>query len=124
MFKTNNGEKMRGLADNKELAMLSGINPMKVSILIWFIAGALGGLAGQFYGVFSFISSSLGWNLILIVIMVTIVGGIGNIRGALLASAGVGFIMSAVTLISNSAYGNVVLMIIFIGILKIRKARV
>lgn len=124
IYKTNYGEKMRALADNEELAMVSGINPTKVSVLIWFIAGTAGGLAGLFYGAFSFISSSLGWNLILIVIMVTIVGGIGSIRGALIASVCVGIITSSVTLFSSSLYGEIVLLIIFIGILKIRKVRV
>jgi len=125
IYKTNYGEKMRALADNEELAMVSGINPTKVSILIWFIAGSAAGLAGLFYGTFSFVSSSLGWNMILIVIMVTIVGGIGSIRGALIASAFVGIITSAVNLLlSNSLYGEIVLLIIFIGILKIRKVRV
>ena len=124
MYKTNYGEKMRALADNEELAMVSGINPLRVSVLIWFIAGASGGLAGLFYGAFSFISSSLGWNMILIIIMVTVVGGIGNIRGALIASACVGIITSAVTLLSNSLYGETVLLILFIVILKFRKAKV
>jgi branched-subunit amino acid ABC-type transport system permease component len=125
IYKTNYGEKVRALADNEELAMISGINPTKVSLLIWFIAGSSAGLAGLFYGTFSFVSSSLGWNMILIVIMVSIVGGIGSIRGALIASAFVGIITSAVNLLlSNSLYGEIVLLIIFIGILKIRKARV
>jgi len=124
MYRTNYGEKMRALADDKELAMISGINPMVVSILIWFIAGVAGGLAGVFYGAFSFVTSSLGWNLILTVIMVTIVGGIGSVRGALAASACVGIITSAVTLLSNSSYGVIVLLVIFIAILKLRKVRV
>ncbi|HVI39897.1 MAG TPA: branched-chain amino acid ABC transporter permease, partial [Anaerovoracaceae bacterium] len=125
IYRTNYGEKMRALADNEELAMVSGINPTKVSVLIWFIAGSSAGLAGLFYGTFSFVSSSLGWNMILIVIMVTIVGGIGSIRGALAASAFVGIITSAVNLLlANSLYGEIVLLIIFIGILKIRKVRV
>lgn len=125
IYKTNYGEKVRALADNEELAMVSGINPTKVSLLIWFIAGTSAGLAGLFYGTFSFVSSSLGWNMILIVIMVTIVGGVGSIRGALIASAFVGIVTSAVNLLTtNSLYGEIVLLIIFIGILKIRKVRV
>lgn len=124
MYKTTNGEKMRALADNKELAMVSGINPTIVSILIWFIAGAAGGLAGVFYGAFSFISASLGWNLILTVIMITIVGGIGSIKGAIIASIFVGLITSAVTYLTNSSYGMIVLLALFIVILKIRKVRV
>lgn len=124
IYWTNNGQMMRALADNEDLAKVSGINPTKVSILIWFLAGTAGGLAGVFYGTFSFVSSALGWNMILIIIMVTIVGGIGSIKGALLASAGVGLITSAVTLVSQPLYGQVALLVIFIGILKVRKVRV
>lgn len=121
IYKTNYGEMMRGLANNEDLAMISGINPTKVSLLIWFIAGMTGGLAGIFYGVFSFVSYSLGWNLILIIIMITIVGGIGNVRGALIASVGTGIITTAVTLITKPLYGEIALLIFFIGVLKARK---
>lgn len=124
MFRTNYGEMMRALADNEELAMVSGLNPKKVSMLIWFIAGTLGGLAGQFYGSFSCVNYTLGWNLILIIIMVTIVGGIGSTRGALIAGACVGIVTTAVTLVSQPLYGEIVLLIFFIGILKLRKVRV
>lgn len=121
IYKTNYGEMMRGLANNEDLAMISGINPTKVSLLIWFIAGMAGGLAGIFYGVFSFVSYSLGWNLILIIIMITIVGGIGNVRGALIASVGTAIITTAVTLITKPLYGEIALLIFFIGVLKARK---
>jgi len=121
IYKTNYGEMMRGLANNEDLAMISGINPTKVSLLIWFIAGTAGGLAGIFYGVFSFVSYSLGWNLILIIIMITIVGGIGNVRGALIASVGAGIIITAVTLITKPLYAEIALLIFFIGVLKAKK---
>ena len=123
IYRTNYGEMMRGLANNESLAMVSGINPVKVSILIWFIAGVAGGLAGLFYGVFSFVSTALGWKLVLIIIMVTIVGGIGNVRGALIASVGAGIITAAVTLVSKPLYGEVILLLIFIAVLRLKKAR-
>lgn len=123
IYKTNYGEKMRALADNEELAMIAGINPMKVSILVWFLAGIAGGLAGIFTGVFTWVYSGMGWHLILIILLVSIIGKVGNIRGALLAGAGVGIITTAVTLLTKPAYGSVVLLIIFIFILKFRKVR-
>ncbi len=123
IYRTNYGEMMRGLANNEDLAMVSGINPVRVSVLIWFIAGVAGGLAGLFYGVFSFVSTLLGWRLILIIIMITIVGGIGNVRGALIASIGAGIITAAVTLITKPLYGEVILLLLFIGILRLKKVR-
>ncbi|MDA3833070.1 MAG: hypothetical protein PF495_06695, partial [Spirochaetales bacterium] len=110
-------------ANNEDLAMASGIDPMKVSILIWFIAGVLGGLAGVFYGVFSFVNTAIGWKLILIVIMLSIVGGIGNVKGALIASLGAGIIIAAVTLLSTPQYGEVILLIAFILVLKFKTIR-
>lgn len=124
MYKTDYGERMRALSDNEELANISGINPTKVSVLIWFIAGAAGGLAGVFYGSFSYVVSSLGWNLILPIIMITIVGRIGSVRGALLASIAVGIITTGITLVSKQIYGQIVILVVFIIILKLRKVRI
>ena len=62
----------------------------------------------------------MGWDLILIIIMVSIVGGIGNVRGALLAGFGAGFITVAVTLLTKPLYAQVVLLVLFIGALKAR----
>ncbi len=123
IYRTGYGEMMRGLANNETLAMVSGINPIRVSVLIWFIAGVAGGLAGLFYGVFSFVNTLLGWKLILIIIMITIVGGIGNVRGALIASVGAGIITAAVTLITQPLYGEVILLLAFIGVLRLKKVR-
>ncbi len=124
IYKTNYGETMRALADNEELAMVSGINPIKVSILVWFLSGVAGGLAGIFIGVFTWVHSAIGWHEILVVLLIAIIGRVGNVRGALIAGAGVGIITTAVTLVTQPAYGVVALLAIFILILKFRKVEV
>lgn len=124
IYRTNNGEIMRALADSEELSMIAGINPIKVSVLVWFLAGAAGGLAGIFTGVFTWVNTGVGWNMILVVLLVTIIGRVGSVRGALLAGAAVGIITTAVTLVSKPAYGVVLLLVIFIGFLKFRKVGV
>lgn len=123
IYKTNYGETMRALSDNEELAKVSGINPMKVTILVWFLAGVAGGLAGIFTGVFTWVNTGLGWHMSLIVLLVAILGRVGDVRGALIAGAGVGIITTAVTLLTEPAYGTVALLLIFILILKYRKVR-
>ena len=123
VYRTGFGEMMRALANNEDLAMASGINPSRVSILIWFIAGTLGGLSGVFYGVFSFVSPATGWKQILIVIMIAIVGGVGNVRGALLASVGAGVVIAAVTLLTTPIYGGIILLLVFIAVLHFKGLR-
>ena len=121
IYNTPYGQMMRGLANNEDLAMVSGINPMRVSVMIWFLAGVAGGLGGLFFGVFSLVTPRVGWNQILIIIMISIVGGIGSVRGALLASIGAGILIAAVTLLSKPLYAQIILLVFFIVILKVRK---
>ncbi|HUF08621.1 MAG TPA: branched-chain amino acid ABC transporter permease [Rhodothermales bacterium] len=123
IYRTSYGERMRALASNEDLALVSGIDPVRVSVLVWFIAGVAGGLAGVFYGVFSFVNTLLGWKLILIVMMVSIVGGIGNVRGALLASFGAGIITAGIALVASPLYGEIALLLLFIVVLRLKRAR-
>ena len=55
--------------------------------------------------------------------MISIVGGIGNVRGALVTSLGAGILTAAVTLVTNPIYGHILLLIGFIFILNFRKER-
>ncbi|MEM6477455.1 MAG: branched-chain amino acid ABC transporter permease [Pseudomonadota bacterium] len=123
IYNTGLGEQMRGLANNHELAMASGINPHRTSVAIWFIAGCAGGLSGVFSGVFTQVTAYMGWNVILITMLVTIVAGIGSVRGALLAAVGAGILTSFITLVSKPLYAEVVLLTMFIGVLTFRGAR-
>lgn len=123
IYKTDFGEVIRGLANNENLAQVSGINPHKVSVRVWFIAGVAGGLSGIFSGVFALANPQIGWNLILITIMVSIVAGVGSVRGALLASIVAGIFTSFITLISKPLYAEVALLMAFILILWQRGGR-
>lgn len=123
IYQTRWGEMMRALANNRDLAMASGIDPTKVSVLIWFIAGAAGGLAGLFFGVFALVTPYMGWNMILVIIMLSIVGGIGSVRGALIASLFAGILTAGITLVSQPLYADIVLLILFIAVLRLRWKR-
>jgi branched-subunit amino acid ABC-type transport system permease component len=59
--RTRYGLQIRALASDEDLARVSGIRPLAVTVLIWFIAGAAGGLAGAFYGVGTSVSPLLGY---------------------------------------------------------------
>jgi branched-subunit amino acid ABC-type transport system permease component len=117
IYHTGFGEKVRGLADNPDLAQVSGIDPHRVSIYVWFIAGSAAGLAGIFQGVFALVNPLMGWNLILITVMVSIIGGVGSVRGALIAAVVAGILTAAITLITKPLYAEVALLMVFILIL-------
>ena len=123
IYNTGLGEQMRGLANNHDLAMASGINPHRTSVAIWFIAGCAGGLSGIFSGVFAQVTPYMGWNVILITMLVTIVAGIGSVRGAVLAAVVAGILTAFITLVTKPLYAEVVLLAAFIGVLTYRGAR-
>ena len=72
------GLQIRALASDEDLAQVSGIRPLAVTVMIWFIAGVAGGLAGAFIGVGSSVSPLLGWRQFLLILMVALVGGAGG----------------------------------------------
>lgn len=123
IYYTGLGEQMRGLANNRELAMASGINPHRTSMAIWFIAGCAGGMSGVFSGVFAQVTPYMGWNVILITMLVTIVAGVGSVRGAVVAAVVAGILTAFITLVTKPLYAEVVLLLAFIGVLTYRGAR-
>ena len=48
--KTKTGKSMRAYSDNEDLALLSGIDPNKVVMITWMIAGVLATIGGVLYG--------------------------------------------------------------------------
>ena len=121
IYRTRLGEQMRGLANNHDLAVASGINPHQTSVVIWFVAGCAGGLAGVFSGIFSAVTPYMGWNMILVTIMVSIVAGIGSVKGAVVASIAAGVLTAFVTLITVPLHADVFLLLAFIAVLGFRK---
>ena len=123
VYRTGFGEMVRGLSNNEELAMVSGIDPHKVSVKVWFLAGIVGGLSGVFTGVFALANPYMGWNLTLITIMVSTVAGVGSVKGAVVVSVLAGILTAAITLISKPLYSEVILLGAFIFVLWFRAGR-
>ena len=48
--KTKTGKSMRAYSDNEDLALLSGIDPNRVVMITWIIAGVLATIGGVLYG--------------------------------------------------------------------------
>lgn len=122
--RTSFGLQIRALASDEDLAQVSGIRPLFVTVLIWFIAGAAGGLAGAFYGVGSAVAPLLGWRQFLFFFLVVMVGGVKNIGGVIIVGAATGVALAGMTLqFGQALYAQLVLIIAFVAILKVRGGR-
>jgi len=119
--KTNIGLQIRALASDEGLAEVSGIRPLMVTILIWFVAGVAGGMAGAFYGVGSSVAPLLGWRQFLLILLVVLVGGAKSIRGVIVTGVVTGIALAAMSLqFAQVLYAQLILIVAFVIILKIR----
>ena len=93
------GKAMRAMADNRDLALITGIPTEKVVRATWIIGGALTGAAGFLItlerGTISF---QFGWILLLFIFAAVIIGGIGSVYGAITGGLVIG-LTSTVSLI-------------------------
>lgn len=90
--KTKQGAALRALAENADVAALMGVNVGRAMALVSFVAGTLAGAAGILIGLnFNAVHPYMGESMMLRGFVVIIVGGLGDIRGALLAGLALGF---------------------------------
>lgn len=85
------GKAIRAIANNPDLASITGINKQKIILLTWFFGAGLAGMAGVFRAAATRVVPMLGWDILLPMFAVTILGGIGNFYGLILASLILGF---------------------------------
>jgi len=86
LVKTKIGKAIRASASNPELALASGINVDRVIWLAWFIGAGLAAIAGIFRAADTQVWPMTGWDVILPMFAVAILGGIGNYYGAIAAA--------------------------------------
>lgn len=99
--KTQLGKSIRATSENIETANLLGIDTKKIIILTVMLASALGGGAGVLVGLaFNAIEPTMGVTMGFKGLAVLILGGLGNITGAM-----VGGLMLGVAEVFSVAYG-------------------
>ncbi|MBD2305407.1 branched-chain amino acid ABC transporter permease [Chroococcidiopsis sp. FACHB-1243] len=117
---TKIGKAMRAVADNLDLARVSGIDVDRVVLWTWAIAGSLTALGGSMYGLITAVRPNMGWFLILPMFAATILGGIGNPYGAIAAALVIGVTQELSTPFLGSQYKQGVGLFIMILVLLVR----
>jgi branched-chain amino acid transport system permease protein len=114
------GKAMRAMADNPDLARLSGIDTAMVTRLTWAIVGALAAAAGVMLGVVTELRSMMGWNILLPFFAAAILGGVGRVEGALVGGLVVGIVEEASVLVLPAQYKAAMAFAILIVMLWLR----
>ena len=91
--KTKSGKAMRATAQDRDAAALMGIDVNKTIAFTFAIGGAMAGAAGLFYQqAVGTTNYNLGFQLGLIAFTSAVLGGIGNLWGAVVGAMLIGFI--------------------------------
>ncbi len=119
LYRTEFGRRIRAVAFSEQTARLLGINPGWVNMQVFFISGALAGMAGVLIGlVFNSVHFTMGEPLLLRAFVIVILGGLGSIPGALIAGLAIGLVQTmSVAYVSAGVAEAIVFLALFVVIL-------
>jgi branched-chain amino acid transport system permease protein len=109
------------MADNEDLARVTGIPTERVVRWTWVIGGGLTGAAGFLIALErGTISFQFGWVLLLLIFAAVILGGIGSVYGAIVGGIVMGLASSVSLVWIPSEFSNVAAFAIMIFVLLYR----
>jgi branched-chain amino acid transport system permease protein len=120
---TRFGRGIRAVAQDPDTATLMGVNKERVIMITFLVGGLLAGVAALFYvmKVPSGVQYSGGFNLGIKAFAAAVLGGIGNIRGAMLGGILIGLIGDyGQTLLGLSQWSDIIAFVALVVILMFR----
>jgi branched-chain amino acid transport system permease protein len=116
------GKIMRATAQDRHAAALMGIDTGRVFALTWAVGITCVGVAGVVLAPIYPVYPSIGLQFVLIAYVAVVLGGLGDMAGALIASLLVAFVEVVGSYVIGTAWKEVMYLLLFIAILVIRPA--
>lgn len=120
LSRTRLGWALRAVAQDREAAALQGINSNRISMIAICVGAAMAGLAGALMAPLTNINPHMGHNVIITAFIVTIVGGVGSLSGAVIAAFLYAIFHTFVTTYFNSTVATITGLMIMVVILIVR----
>ncbi|MFY1632587.1 urea ABC transporter permease subunit UrtB [Solwaraspora sp. WMMB335] len=118
--KLSYGRRMRAVMQNRELAAVTGVATQRVDQLTFFIGSGLAGVAGVALTLIGPVGPSLGTYYIVDAFLVVVAGGLGQLRGAVIAATALGVINSFVEFWTDASLAKVVVFAVIVAFLQFR----
>jgi len=121
--RTKMGRAMRATAQDAEAARMMGVEVDRVIMTAFFLGSALAGAGGLIFGLYyNFTSFIIGFNSGLRAFTAAVLGGIGNVPGAMLGGVLIGLIEAIGGQLIGSAWADVIIFAILVLVLVFRPA--
>ena len=114
------GRRIRAVVQNRDLAETSGISSRKTDITTFFIGSGLAGVAGVALTMIGSTSPTIGQSYLIDAFLVVVVGGLGQIKGTVIAAFGIGFLNSFIEYNTTASLAKVILFVVIVIFLQVR----
>lgn len=114
------GSSIIALAQNKEGAILVGINPIRTTYLVFAVAGILATVAAVLYAPINLVYPSMGQIVITKSFVIIVMGGMGSFVGAIVGGMIIGFAESFGGYYLSPDYKDVIAFLLLVLVLSIR----
>lgn len=114
------GRRTRAVMQNRELAAFSGISTTRVDQYTFFLGSGLAGVAGVALTLIGSVGPTVGSNYIVDAFLVVVAGGLGQLRGAVLAALALGLLNGYVEFWTNASFAKVAAFVAIVAFLQVR----
>lgn len=121
IYHTSFGREMRALSADERTARLLGVSPLPIYLQTFFISGALAGAAGVMVGAtFNSVHFLMGEPFFLYALVAVVIGGLGSMAGAVVASLLLGFAQTVVVMTPYSGLSDAIVFALLFAVLLVR----
>ena len=115
---TRTGRAVRAISQNKDAALLMGIRVGRVFALVLGISGALSAASGVMLSMITTLSPGMGYDPMLKALIICVLSGLGNLRGALIVAIGIGILEAFIQYTLGVRFAlPVLLLVVIIGLI-------
>ncbi|WP_018655037.1 urea ABC transporter permease subunit UrtB [Actinomadura flavalba] len=120
MNRSRQGRRMRAVMQNRELAAVSGVATGRVDQFTFFLGSGLAGVAGVALTLIGPVGPSLGTYYIVDAFLVVVAGGLGQLKGAVIAALALGMLNSFTEFWTDASLAKVIVFAAIIAFLQFR----
>ncbi|MBC9226601.1 urea ABC transporter permease subunit UrtB [Aeromicrobium sp. 636] len=114
------GRSIRATVQNRDLAETLGVSTRRADRTTFFIGSGLAGIAGVVLTLVGSTGPNLGTSYIIDVFLVVVAGGIGQIRGTVIAAFGLGIVQSFLVQATNGSVAKALIFVLIFLFLQVR----
>lgn len=122
LYRTRMGLAMRALSQDAETATIHGISEPKVSLSSWVLGSILGSVSGVLVAAYI----SLDYEIMIIIMIVSlaglILGGFGSVLGAIVGGLALGVLSTGISAYLNPGLKNSIILVVVVALLVVRPA--